>query len=196
MNSRSFSTFFAAVRSGDRAAAAELVRLYEPYLRQVIRLRLTDERLRRVFDSEDVCQSVLANFFARVTAGQFDLEQPRQLLALLVAMARNKVLDQARRQQAGRRDGRRVESAADLLDAVADPAPSPSRVVAGQELLREVRRQLTEEECYLADQRALGRDWADIAAERGGTPEALRKKLARALQRVARRLGLEEADHG
>jgi hypothetical protein len=46
----------------------------------------------------------------------------------------------------------------------------------------------------LADQRALNRDWAQIAAERGGTPEALRKKLVRAVDRVAQELGLDNSD--
>jgi RNA polymerase sigma-70 factor (ECF subfamily) len=53
---------------------------------------------------------------------------------------------------------------------------------------------LSPEERDLADQRALNRDWAQIAAERGATPEALRKKLTRAINRVAHELGLENAD--
>jgi len=62
--------------------------------------------------------------------------------------------------------------------------------VAGHELLREFRRRLSGEERELADQRALDRDWALIAAERGGSPEAPRKKLARAIDRVSEELGL------
>jgi RNA polymerase sigma-70 factor (ECF subfamily) len=184
------------VRGGDAEAAAELVRRYEPEIRRAIRVRLTDPRLRRVLDSMDVCQSVLGNFFVRVAAGQYDLAEPGQLLALLAAMARNKVLDHARRQQAARRDQRRIEAgSSQALTRLVDPAPGPGRIAAGRELLQEVRRQLTDEERDLADQRALGRDWAAIAAERGGQPDALRKKLTRALDRVARSLGLEDADH-
>lgn len=39
--------------------------------------------------------------------------------------------------------------------------------------------------------RQQGLEWAAIAAELGGSPEALRKHFTRALDRVARRLGLE-----
>jgi RNA polymerase sigma-70 factor (ECF subfamily) len=184
------------IRGGDQEAAAELVRQYEAEIRRAVRLRLTDPRLRRVLDSTDICQSVLANFFVRVAAGQLDIDEPQKLLRLLSAMARNKVLDKARRQQAGRRDQRRVEAdPAAALDGLVDPAPGPSQVVAGQELLRQVRERLSAEERDLADQRAAGRDWAAIAAGRGASPEALRKQLARALDRVARQLGLEETDH-
>jgi hypothetical protein len=65
--------------------------------------------------------------------------------------------------------------------------------VAGQELLAEFRRRLSEEERQLAEARADGQDWKQIAADRGGSPEALRKQLARAIDRVSRELGLEES---
>jgi RNA polymerase sigma-70 factor (ECF subfamily) len=189
----SFCDLLRQVREGDEAAAAELVRRFEPEIRRAVRVRLTDPRLRRVLDSTDVCQSVLANFFLRIVAGEFDLNRPDQLLALLQAMARNKVLDKARRQHAARRDQRRVEGGlAPALDGLPGAGPDPARVVAGQDLLAEVRRLLTDDERYLADQRGLGREWADLAGEQGATPDALRKKLSRALDRVAARLGLEE----
>src|SRR5437879_1386764 len=187
----SFVDLVRKVRAGDEQASAELVRRYEPAIRIAVHGRLTDPRLRRLLDSVDVCQSVLGNFFVRAAAGQFDLDNPRQLLGLLVTMARNKVLDHARRQQADRRDQRRVDAgAAAGLEQVADGSPGPSRIIAGRELLAEVWRRLSDEERDLAEQRAAGSDWAAIAAAHGGSAEALRKKLARALDRVARQMGL------
>ena len=196
-NDESFQELIRRVRRGEEEAAAELVRTYEPEIRRAVRVRLSDPRLGRLLDSMDICQSVLANFFVRVAAGQFDLDEPVQLLKLLVTMARNKLRDQARRHRAGRRDSRRNQAGDPLvLEAVADLHASPSRVVAGQDLLREVRRQLTDDERFLADQRALGRPWADIAAERREPAEALRKRLARAIDRVGKQLGLDEVNHG
>jgi hypothetical protein len=55
--------------------------------------------------------------------------------------------------------------------------------VARQELLRGFRNRLTEEERRIADPRALNRDWAEVAVEHGGSPEALCKKLARSASR-------------
>src|SRR5215813_13431984 len=88
-----YTTFVRRVRAGDQDAAAELVRRYEPEIRLMVRtwLRLRDPRLRRVFDSMDVCQSVLASFFVRAAVGEYDLDQPQQLVRLLVGMARNKL---------------------------------------------------------------------------------------------------------
>jgi RNA polymerase sigma-70 factor (ECF subfamily) len=188
-----FRELIRKVRTGDQQAAAELVRKYEPEIRRVVRLRLTDPRLNRVLDSMDICQSVLANFFVRVHAGQFELDRPEQLLKLLVTMARNRLLDQARRQQAGRRDARRIDAAAEEgLANIADSGEgTPSQIVSHAELLQRVRSQLTEEERQIADRRALGEDWAEIAKEVRSTPEAVRKKLGRALDRITRRLGLD-----
>ena len=175
-----FRDLLLKVREGNQAAAADLVRQFEPELRRAVRVRLSDPRLRRVLDSVDICQSVLANFFVRASVGQFDLNQPEQLLHLLIVMVRNKVRDKARRQQAIKRDQRRIEAQAeDALDEVAGREPEPGRVVEWQDLLAEVRRLLSDEERFLADRRAEGREWPDIAAELGAQPDALRKQLSR-----------------
>ena len=189
----SFADFIHRIRAGDAQAAAELVRKYESAIRLEVRMRLSDPRLRRTFDSMDVCQSVLASFFLRAAAGQYDLDEPKQLVRLLVGMARNKLAFQARKQRAGRRDHRRNEA---LNPDVFEPAgndPTPSQVVAGEELLGEFRRRLSAEEQRLADLRAQDRPWEDIAQEMGGTAQGRRKQLERAVSRIARELGLEES---
>src|SRR4051812_32016338 len=90
-----FAELIRCIRLGEAAAATELVRLYEPQIRLKVRtwLRLRNPELRRTFDSMDVCQSVMADFFIRSTSGQFDLDDPGQLLNLLANMARNKLSD-------------------------------------------------------------------------------------------------------
>src|SRR5262249_36891000 len=159
-------------------------RTYEPAIRRTVRIMLLNARLRRVFDSMDICQSVMGSFFVRLSLGQFQVEEPAQLVKLLVSMTRNKVADQARKEQAEGRDHRRVE-AGDVHDHdVAGVAAGPSQIVAARDLLEQVRSRLTPDELRLADRRAVGRDWPDIAAELGGNPDALRKKFTRAINRV------------
>lgn len=189
-----FTDLMRRVRAGDEQAAAELVRCYETEIRREVRLRMSDPRLARVLDSMDICQSVLASFFVRAAAGQFELQEPRQLLNLLVAMARNKLAFQVRKQRAGRRDHRRNAAAGPEELGLVAAGASPSQVVAGRELLQEFRRRLSEEERQLAELRAQEFEWRDIAARLGGTPEGRRKQLARAIDRVAQQLGLDERD--
>ena len=188
----SFTDLIERVRSGDENAAAELVRRYEPAIRVAVRVRLTDPGLRRFLDSMDICQSVLANFFVRAAAGQFDLDKPERLMKLLVTMARNKVTNYALKEQAARRDKRRVQKGGLDENTLAADQPSPSQVVANRELLQEFRKRLSAGERQLADERALGRSWTEIAEGTGGNPDALRMQLGRAIDRVSRELGLEQ----
>src|SRR5260370_20538552 len=98
-----FRVFIRRIRAGDEQAALTLVREYEPFIRREVRLHLQDQRLCRLFDSMDVCQSVLASFFLRTAAAQYDLDSPEQLLKLLVSMARKKLAMAARRHHQQRR---------------------------------------------------------------------------------------------
>jgi RNA polymerase sigma-70 factor (ECF subfamily) len=188
-----FDELIRRVRAGDQDAATLLVRRYEPAIRRAVRFRLADARLGTLFDSMDICQSVLASFFIRAASGQYELQTPEQLLKLLTAMARNKLNSQARKQHAQRRDTRRVSSGSQAERRFVAAGESPSREITARELLQEVHRQLSADERRLLELRNQGCDWAAIAAELGGGAEALRRKLSRALDRVAEHLGLDDA---
>lgn len=194
-----FRQLFQRVRAGDPQAAEELVRAYEGEIRRTIRVRMTDSRLRQLVDSVDICQSVLANFFVRAAAGQFDVESPSQLVGLLVTMARNRITDLARRQQSDRRDGRRTVS----LEQLAGPAggmaatdPSPSEIAVGQELLNRVRSLLTTDERPIFEWRTAGHGWDEIAQRLQSQSSTVRMRFVRALDRVSAELGLEASAHG
>ena len=189
-----FAAFILRVRAGDAAAAEELVRRCEMAIRVAVRVRLTDPALRRQFDSVDVCQSVLASFFVRAAAGQYDLHEPAQLTALLVRMAVNKFTSQTRRLRRQRRDTGRTTDLGGQAQAVAERRPGPDREVELRDLLAALRARLSDAERGLADRRAAGCTWEEIAAELGGDAQTLRKQLTRAVKRLAPRLGL--ADDG
>jgi RNA polymerase sigma-70 factor (ECF subfamily) len=187
-----FAELLRRLRAGEEDAAATLVQQYEPFIRREVRLRLTDPGLVRLFDSADICQSVLKSFFVRVAAGQYELDRPEDLVRLLVRMARNKVASKARQLRSRPADRRRLRGAAlQDLELVVDD-PSPTQVVQNRDLLREVLRRLPDEERRLAELRAQGRTWQEISTARGGSAEARRKQLTRALDRVLQQLGLDE----
>jgi RNA polymerase sigma factor (sigma-70 family) len=187
--SGSFADFVRRVRAGEPDAAVELVRRYEPAMRRAVRIHLEASGLRRLYDSRDVCQSVFGSFFVRAALGQYDLDRPQQLLGLLTAIARNKSIDHARKLAPERREHDHQALPED--DAVPAGDPSPSQAVAFDELVGKFRERLTPAERHLADQRAAGRGWDELAAELRVGPEALRKQLARAIDRVAGLLGVE-----
>jgi RNA polymerase sigma-70 factor (ECF subfamily) len=190
-----FADLIRRVRAGEEDAAAELVRRYEPAIRRVVRVHMRDPRLRRVLDSMDVCQSVLASFFVRANLGQFELDTPEHLLRLLATIARNKVTNEANKHQADRRDYRRQQAMGVREALIVAPCSDPGQQAAARDLLDRVRERLSGDELVLADQRGRGESWAEIAAVHGGSAEALRKKLTRALDRVLQELGLDEDSH-
>jgi RNA polymerase sigma-70 factor (ECF subfamily) len=183
------------IRAGDQPAATELVRRFEPALRRAVRLRLRDRQLRRVLDSSDICQAVLLRFFVRVATGQHDLDTPEQVLKLLATMVRNQLVNAALHQQAAKRDCRRLAVTGGEEWQAAARGSSPSQHVAVAELVEKARHLLAPDEWQLLQLRKEGAEWADIARQLGGTPEGLRKQLARAVARVTQALGLIEAGH-
>jgi RNA polymerase sigma factor (sigma-70 family) len=186
-----FRDLIGRVRAGDAAAAEELVRCYESVLRRMVRVRLLDARLRRLVDASDICQSVFASFFVRAALGQYDLQKPDDLLKLLATMARNKVVDKVRHSGLDRHADGRIPVAELPEHAQVAPGASPSQQLTLRELLEEARRRLTPEERRILELRQQGLQWAEIAVEVGGTPEALRKRYTRALTIVAEQLGLD-----
>lgn len=187
-----FQLLIQRVRDGDQDAASELVQRFGPQIRRVARFELAAARLRRILDSIDVWDSVLAAFFVRAASGQFEIETPTQLLALLGTMVRNRIRNHVEHEQAAKRDRRRL---ADVAVDVANPRSrdrTASRIVADRELLEEFFRRLPEEERTVAQRRATGASWKQISSELGSPPDTLRKRLARASDRVAQELGLVE----
>ncbi len=194
MSDEAFRSLIRRVRAGDQQATEEVVRLYEAEIRREVRLRLKDPNVRRVFDSMDVCQSVLASFFLRAASGQYELDGPHQLLRLLVRMAQNKVVNTVRKQRSSRRSWRGAAPLpldGDAQGAIAAPGPTPSQEVSLKELKHEFHRRLSADERRLAAARADGQSWAQIASQTGDRPEALRKRLTRAADRVCAALGVD-----
>lgn len=190
-----FGELIRRVRNRDQDAARELTERYESAIRRVVRIHLRDARLRRVLDSMDICQSVLATFFVRTALGQYELESPEQLIGLLTTITRNKLANQIEHHHAQRRDIRKASLMEDAESMVADRASDPGDQASAREILSMVCERLDEKERYLAEQRSLGRAWQDLADELGGTDVALRKKLTRALDRVMAELGIDGDVH-
>lgn len=186
-----FDELLMRVRLGEPNAAYELVRRYESAVRVAIRTRLSDPALRRQFDSMDICQSVLASFFLRAAAGQYDLNEPGQLVALLTKMAHNKLAMQARGHYRQRRDVRRVSSISNDRATPTATNAGPDEQVINRDLIHRAYALMEPEVRQIADCRVHGTNWSEIAARLGGTAEARRKQFRRAMDSIAQSLEIE-----
>jgi RNA polymerase sigma-70 factor (ECF subfamily) len=183
-----FRDLIRRLRAGDPQAARELVRGYEWAIRLQVRVRLTQPNLRRLLDSMDVVQLVWASFFPRAAAGEFELDDPKKLLNLLITLAHHKLLDQAKNLRRKKRGDGQVVDGIPAEGEPVDPHPSPEQVADERDFLQEFRQRLAASEQYLWDQRLLGRSWVELAAELGADRDVLRIQFNRGLERVTRQM--------
>lgn len=178
------------IRSGDEGAARELLDLYRPHLMRMVRVRLTDPRLIRQYDASDVCQSVFADFFLTARLGELDFESGEALLRYLARIARNRLIDRARRFQTQRRNIQQQQTVpVEELDPVS-PNTTPSRFVSGREILSLAMDRMTPDERRIAERRMHGDDWASIARESGEAADTVRMRFTRSITRIATSLDL------
>lgn len=182
-----FQRLIQLVRQGDETAAEAVVRAYEPHIRRVVRIRMEDPVLRKALDSMDICQSVLASFFLRAATGQYEIDTPQQLVKLLAVMTRNKIQDWRRKQLAACRDRRRDNPIGNSDHLVVD-AESPSQAAAAKELYQQALELMSETERDLVQQWACVASWEQIAKDGGASPDAVRMRIRRCVDRVARQL--------
>ena len=183
-----------SIRAGEPRAVELFVATYEPFIRRTIRHRLGRAALRSVADSIDVCQSVFGSFLIRMAAGEYELKSERDLQRLLVAITQNKFMALQRREMAEKRD-RRITVSLNSVDDIEDYRQTNDEQSARQvELLSAFEQSLSIEERQLFMMRRQGLEWSVIAEDLKENAVVLRKRLSRAVQRVARELGIESAD--
>jgi DNA-directed RNA polymerase specialized sigma24 family protein len=175
-----FALLIRRVRAGDPLAAQELFSNYEPAIRREARLRLGPS-VRPVYDSTDISQSVFGSFLLRIIAGEYELETPRHLMRLLLAIARNKVRERIRN---------RREASLGTFEAEAE---DPTHGILTRDFVVEFRRRLSADELALWERRRQDLSWQAISTELGTPEPSLRKRYSRAIRRVASELGLEDA---
>jgi DNA-directed RNA polymerase specialized sigma24 family protein len=180
-----FQRLMERVGANDEAAIADLVQRFEPEIRIMVRswLRPWELNLRKVFDSADICQSVLAWFFLKDATKRYDLSSPDDLFKMFRVMVRNRVFYHVRKCKNDKRSSQ-------VMDELASSDVSPDQIVAAKELREAIVSRLNAEEADLVQRRLNGATWEDICAVVGGTPDARRMQLARATKRLATQMSL------
>lgn len=178
-----FRNLVEQIRRGDSEAYEKLLREYGPQILREARLRLGRSPARGLCDAEDVYQSVLRSLFRRVSSGQFSLEHPGQLVALLVSMARNKAIDRVRAAKLApwTQSSVRRKPESSLRDVRANQT---AEEMAARELLEHYQEKLSGENRDILLWRVAGQTWGEIAATLGRQPDAVRKQFRRAMQIV------------
>lgn len=180
------------VRQGDEDATRELLQLYEPHVRRVVRLRLP-HALRSKFDSMDFVQSVWGSFFAQLNRGEIDFESRGQLCNFLVSAAQAKVAGESRRRLGTGKFAvhkeRRIDQDPEHPTPLTSPDPRPSQVAVANDLLEHAMRGRPPIHQHVLRLRSQGYTFVEIAAQVGIDERSAR----RIVQVIEEQLGLNHA---
>jgi RNA polymerase sigma-70 factor (ECF subfamily) len=175
---------------GDDAAAAEVFRTYEPYLRLVVRRQLPS-RLRAKLDSADVVQSVWADVLDGFRDAGWRFRDAEHLRAFLLKATRNRLIDRLRQHSpALEREVPLPTHEPERLPPAQQPRPS--QVAQAGELWERMLALCPPAHRPLLELKRQGLPISDIAARTNLHPSSVR----RILYDLARRLADGEAVPG
>jgi RNA polymerase sigma-70 factor (ECF subfamily) len=174
-----FRELMERVREGSEDAARELLNRYGEHILRVVRRKLHRE-LRSKFDSVDFVQAVWASFFADIPhRGNFD--QPQALIAFLVTLAQNKVVEAVRQRMKTQKYNinreRPLEAAAAGGGKVASRDPTPSQVAIANDEWRRLLAELPDRYHRMLVLLREGHTQKDIARELGVNEKTVRRVL-------------------
>jgi RNA polymerase sigma factor (sigma-70 family) len=168
---------------GDPAAAERVFLAFEPYLRMVVRKKLS-ARLRVKFDSMDVVQSVWADVLRGFREAGWRFADEAHLRAFLVKVTRHRFIDQVRRH----RTALARESPLGALakaDEPLSPLSSPSELVQADELRQRMLALCSPAQREIVRLRMSGIPVAEIAIRTGLHVGSVHRSLQDLACRVA-----------
>jgi RNA polymerase sigma factor (sigma-70 family) len=171
------------LNSGDAAAAEQVFRTYEPYLRMLVRRQIRPP-LRAKFDSMDIVQSVWADVLEGVQDAGWHFEDRTRLRAFLVRLTRNRFLDRCRKH---RKALALEEPLSDVLpsDAIVSDQPRPSEVAQRNEMWDRMVALCPPAHHELLRMKSQGLSLAEIAAKTGLHESSVRRILYDLARRFA-----------
>jgi RNA polymerase sigma-70 factor (ECF subfamily) len=176
MSDEPLSTVVEKLARGDRAAAEQVFRAYEPFLRQVVRRQLSTD-LRAEFDSIDVVQSVWSDLLQGFRESAWSFEDSERLKAFLVSATRHRFLDRARRYRARKQKLVPAKTGCRLDKTVPSGQARPSQVVQAEELWDRMLAECRPEHRELLQLKRDGFTVAEIASRVGLHEDSIRRIL-------------------
>lgn len=178
--------------SGDDAAAEQVYRSYEPYLRMVVRRQLSPD-LRAKFDSMDVVQSVWVHMLKGFREAGWRFADTTHLRAFLIRLTRHRFIDRLRRHRGELERGQSLGDG-DIDEALLADDPQPADILQADELWEQLL-----ELCPPAHREVLrlkreGALTAEVAARTGLHEGSVRRILGTLSRRLARRQGEASRD--
>lgn len=182
-----FSELMKRLREGStdavrELATRELIETYGRHVYRAIRRHLSD-RIRNQYDSIDFSQAVWGSFFRQKTTIP-EFKDPAHLIAYLVRISKNKVIDECRKRLHTQRYNVKLEQHVPDTGIKEDrrlpgPTPTPSAIVTAKEQMEQLLEDQPEKYRSILRLRASGATYAEIADETGLNERSIRRVLKR-----------------
>ena len=183
MNDDSLDTMLEKLTRGESAAAEQLFRNFEPFLRAMVRRRLSPP-LRSKFDSIDVVQSVWADVLTGFRERQWEFKDQAALKSFLARVTYNKFVTECRRNSTAL-ERERPFSPEVTEQMVSSGLPRPSEVVQADELWETLMRLCPPVHRPILELKKQGLLVSEIAARVGLHEGSVRRILYDLAKRVA-----------
>jgi RNA polymerase sigma factor (sigma-70 family) len=183
MSTEQIDSLLERLNSGDTDAAEQVFRIYEPYLRILVRRRIR-AALRAKFDSMDVVQSVWADILEGVRGAGWHFADRAHLQAFLVRLARNRFLDRCRKHKHAVELEQPLAESAPAV-SVASSQPRPSQVAQRNELWDRMLELCPPAHHEVLRLKSQGLTLNEIASKTGLHPSSVRRILYGLAERFA-----------
>jgi RNA polymerase sigma-70 factor (ECF subfamily) len=181
MNTEPLDALLERLTAGDTAAAEQVFRRYEPFLRLVVRRHLSPG-LRAKFDSMDIVQSVWADLVRGFRRAGWRFTSAAQLQAFLVRLTRDRFIDRFRQH----RRAVELEQALEDDERLMASDPRPSEVVRAEELWQQMLDLCPPQHREVLRLKREGLRSPEIAARTGLHEASVRRILCDLSRRLAR----------
>ena len=186
MSDGPLDTLLQKLNSGDPAAAEQIFVAYEPFLRMVVRRRLS-AALRAKFDSVDIVQSVWADLLDGFRKTKWSFQNADQLRAFLVKVTRNRFIDRLRQHREAL--DRELPMHDGGIEALAASSSRVSEIVRADELWHQMLEVCPPAHYELLKLKRQGASLAEIATR----TRLHQSSVRRILYDIARRVAVRQA---
>ena len=174
-----FRALLEEAESGSHAASAQIFEEFGKHILRAVR-RSLHSRLRQLFDSQDLVQSVWKSFVENRDALD-NFETPQELIAFLTTIAQRKVAYKVRRHlgKVQKRDENRVSS---LQEAEIDPPSSettPDEIASLREQWFQIVNGLDSRDLKIVESRRDGLSNREISSALGVSERTIQRVLSR-----------------
>jgi RNA polymerase sigma-70 factor (ECF subfamily) len=183
MNTPSLDSLLENLARGESQAAERVFRDYEPFLRAMVRRRLTP-MLRVKFDSMDVVQSVWADLLERYRQTGWRFTDREHLRAFLARVTYNHFVNQCRRNRLALEHEEPLAED-DLPVQPVSAQPRPSQVAQADELWGTLMKLCPATHREILELKGQGVSLGEIASRTGLHESSVRRILYELAQRLA-----------